>query len=70
MVNTYMVDTAGSRTLVSLEVFVHLDLSEDLLRDWDASPPVLATQYIGDDFVIKKRGRCSQSTHLYRLSRA
>ena len=74
--NTYLVYTAESRALVTLEVSVHLDLSEDLPTDryyveidipddveilqlstedlpenWDAKPPVLATQFIGDDFV-------------------
>ena len=74
--NTYLVCTAESRALATLEVSVHLDLSEDLpsdryyvevdipdeveileLRtedlpeDWDAKPPILETQFIGDDFV-------------------
>ena len=74
--NTYLVYTAGSQALATLEVSVHLDLSEDLPTDryyveidipdeveilelkteelpenWDAKPPILETQYIGDDFV-------------------
>jgi len=74
--NTYLVYTAESRALATLEVSVHLDLNEDLPADryyveidipedveileleiddlpknWDAKPPILATQYIGDDFV-------------------
>ncbi len=73
---TYLVYTAESRALATLEVSVHLDLSEDLPTDrfyveidvpddiqmleldlkdlpenWDSRPPVLETQYIGDDFV-------------------
>ena len=64
---------------VGLEVFVHLDISEDLPMDrhyveidipddiailelkyedlpdgWDSKPPILETQYIGDDFVKEK----------------
>jgi RES domain-containing protein len=74
--NTYLVYTAESRALATLEVSVHLDLSEDLPADryyveidipdeveilelrtedlpenWDAKPPILETQFIGDDFV-------------------
>jgi len=74
--NTYLVYTAESRALATLEVSVHLDLSEDLPADrhyveieipdniqilelksedlpdgWNSKPPVLETQYIGDDFV-------------------
>lgn len=74
--NTYLVYTAESRALATLEVSVHLDLSEDLPTDryyveieipedidiielenedlpekWNSRPPVLETQYIGDDFV-------------------
>ena len=74
--NTYLVYTAESRALATLEVSVHLDLSEDLPTDryyveidipdevemlelsmedlsenWDAKPPILETQFIGDDFV-------------------
>ncbi len=77
--NTYLVYTAESRALATLEVSVHLDLSEDLPtdryyveidipdgigilelkpadlpEDWDAKPPTLETQYIGDDFVKEK----------------
>lgn len=77
--NTYLVYTAESRALATLEVSVHLDLSEDLPTDrhyveidipddiaifelrvedlpdhWDAKPPILETQYIGDDFVMEK----------------
>ena len=77
--NTYLVYSAESRTLATLEVFVHLDLSEDLPMDrhyveidipddiailelkyedlpdgWDSKPPILETQYIGDDFVKEK----------------
>lgn len=75
--NTYMVYTASSRALATLEVSVHLDLNEDLPNDrfyveidipdevvimelpleelpqgWDSKPPILETQYIGDDFVL------------------
>lgn len=74
--NTHLVYTAASWALATLEVFVHLDLSEDLPLDrylveidipndiailelknedlpngWDSKPPILETQYIGDDFV-------------------
>lgn len=74
--NTYLVYSAESRALATLEVSVHLDLSEDLPEDrfyveidipddiqilevdredlpenWDSRPPVLETQFIGDDFV-------------------
>lgn len=74
--NTFLVYTAESRALATLEISVHLDLSEDLPKDryyveidvpdkleileltakdlpknWNAKPPILATQYIGDDFV-------------------
>lgn len=74
--NTYLVYTAESRALATLEVSVHLDLSEDLPTDryyveidipdnieifelnpedlpenWNAKPPGLETQFIGDDFV-------------------
>ncbi len=74
--NTCLVYAAESRALATLEVSVHLDLSEDLPDDryyveieipddvtiaelsykdlpenWDAKPPVSATQYIGDAFV-------------------
>lgn len=73
---THLVYTAESRSLATLEISVHLDLSEDLPTDrnyveievpdeiqilelksedlpenWDAKPPSLETQYIGDDFV-------------------
>ncbi len=75
--NTRMVYTFESRALATLEVSVHLDLSEDLPDDrfyveieipddvlilevrledlpagWDAKPPALLTQIIGDDFVL------------------
>ena len=74
--NTYLVYTAESRALATLEVSVHIDLSEDLPIDrfyveidipdeieilelkidelpvnWDSKPPLLETQYIGDDFL-------------------
>lgn len=74
--NTYLVYTAESRALATLEVAVHLDFLEDLPTDrfyveieipddieilevpidqlpekWDAKPPILETQFIGDDFV-------------------
>ena len=77
--NTYLVYTAETRALATLEVSVHLDLSEDLPTDryfveidipdviiifeikiedlpddWDSKPPILETQYIGDDFVKEK----------------
>jgi RES domain-containing protein len=77
--NTYLVYTAESRALATLEVSVHLDLSEDLPTDryyveidipdditilelniedlpdhWDSKPPIIETQYIGDDFVKDK----------------
>jgi RES domain-containing protein len=73
---TKLVYTSESRALATLEVSVHLDLSEDLPSDryyvaidipdditimevkiedlpsdWDAKPPTLTTQIIGDDFV-------------------
>lgn len=76
--NTKLVYTAESRALATLEVSVHLDLSEDLPtdryyieieipndilvlevniedlpQDWDAKPPSLTTQIIGDDFVFQ-----------------
>lgn len=75
--NTYLVYTAESRALATLELSVHLDLNEDLPTDrylveidipeeikiselklvdlpesWDAKPPILETQFIGDDFVL------------------
>jgi RES domain-containing protein len=74
--NTFLVYTAESRALATLEVSVHLDFSEDLPNDryyveieipddieilelspdalpenWDSKPPILETQFIGDDFV-------------------
>lgn len=74
--NTYLIYTSESRALATLEVSVHLDLSEDLPSDrfyveieipddlqileialsdlpdnWDSRPPILETQFIGDDFV-------------------
>ncbi|MCC5925914.1 MAG: RES family NAD+ phosphorylase [Bacteroidetes bacterium] len=74
--NTYLVYTSESRALATLEIAVHLDLSEDVPTDrfyveidipdsveilelkqedlpkgWDAKPPALESQYIGDDFV-------------------
>ena len=76
--NTKLVYTAESRALATLEVSVHLDLSEDLPQDrfyieidipdrltmlevkladlplgWDAKPPNIMTQTIGDDFVLE-----------------
>lgn len=76
---TYLVYTAESRALATLEVSVHLDLTEDLPTDryyveieipdeieivelaveqlpenWDSKPPILETQFIGDDFVSQK----------------
>ena len=75
---TQLVYTAESRALATLEVSVHLNLSEDLPTDrcyveieipaditmlevsledlppeWDAKPPTLITQTIGDDFVFQ-----------------
>lgn len=77
--NTFLVYTAESRALATLEVSVHLDLNEDLPTDryyveidvpnditiselkieelpdgWDSKPPLLETQFIGDDFVKEK----------------
>jgi RES domain-containing protein len=77
--NTHLVYTAESRALATLEVSVHLDLSEDLPtdrfyveieipddieilelsidelpEDWNSKPPIMETQYIGDDFVAQK----------------
>lgn len=77
--NTFLVYTTESRALATLEVSVHLDLSEDLPLDrfyveidipnnieivelnfeelpenWDSKPPILETQFIGDDFVSQK----------------
>lgn len=74
--NTFLVYTSESRALATLEIAVHLDLSEDVPMDrfyveidipnsveilevryddlpkgWDAKPPSLVSQYIGDDFV-------------------
>lgn len=74
--HTKLVYTAESRALATLEVSVHLDLSEDLPTDrfyvaieipntlkilevniedlpsnWNAKPPEIITQIIGDDFV-------------------
>ncbi|MDR6969061.1 RES domain-containing protein [Flavobacterium arsenatis] len=74
--NTKIVYAAESRALATLEVSVHLDISEDLPndryyveieipddstilevnledlpQDWDAKPPTITTQTIGDDFV-------------------
>jgi RES domain-containing protein len=76
---TFLVYTSESRALATLEVIMHLDLSEDLPQDryfveidipndikilelryedlpnhWDSKPPILDTQYIGDDFVKEK----------------
>jgi RES domain-containing protein len=76
---TYLVYTAESRALATLEVAVHLDFLEDLPTDrfyveieipddieilelsidqltenWDSKPPLLETQFIGDDFVSQK----------------
>lgn len=50
-INTFLVYTAESRALATLEVSVHLDFSEDLPNNWDIHPPSLETQYIGDEFV-------------------
>ncbi len=75
-INTSLVYTSASRALATLEVSVHIDLSEDLPTDrfyveidipedvkivelnmddlppnWDSKPPILETQFIGDDFV-------------------
>ncbi len=77
--NIYLVYTAASRSLATLEIAVHLDLREDLPTDryyveidipdeikilelsiddlpenWHSKPPILETQYIGDDFVSEK----------------
>lgn len=77
--NTYLVYTSESCALATLEVFAHLDLSEDLPTDrfyveinipdnieilelsmeqltenWDSKPPILESQFIGDDFVSQK----------------
>lgn len=77
--NTYLVYTAESRALATLEVSIHLDFLEDLPTDrfyveieipddieilelsidqlpenWDSKPPILETQFIGDDFVSQK----------------
>lgn len=74
--NTQLVYTSESRALATLEIAVHLDLSEDVPTDrfyveidipdsveilelkqehlpkgWDAKPPSLESQFIGDDFV-------------------
>ncbi len=76
--HTKLIYTAESRALATLEVSVHLDLSQDLPLDryfieieipdniiilevnaedlpsgWDAKPPTLITQIIGDDFVAQ-----------------
>ncbi len=77
--NTCLVCTSESRALATLEIAVHLDVSEDVPTDryyveidipdsveimelrqedlpegWDAKPPLLESQYIGDDFVSQK----------------
>lgn len=77
--STYLVYTAESRALATLEISVHLNFSEDLPTDryyveieipddieilelsidelpehWDSKPPLLETQFIGDDFVSQK----------------
>lgn len=77
--NTYLVYTAESRALATLEISAHLDFSEDLPTDrlyveieipddleiselsidqlpenWNSKPPILETQFIGDDFVFQK----------------
>jgi RES domain-containing protein len=77
--NTSVVYTSASRALATLEVSVHIDLSEDLPKDrfyieieipddvnivelnvndlpqnWDSKPPILETQFIGDDFVAQR----------------
>ena len=74
--NTYLVYTASTMALATLEVSVHLDLSEDLPTDryyleidipdnipileleitdlpadWDSKPPIVSTQFIGDEFI-------------------
>ena len=78
--NTRLVYTSESRSLATLEVTVHLDLSEDLPTDryyveieipddltilevsvddlpddWDAKPPGITTQTIGDDFAAENQ---------------
>ncbi len=78
--NTRLVYTSESRSLATLEVTVHLDLSEDLPTDryyveieipddltilevsledlpddWNAKPPGITTQTIGDDFVAENQ---------------
>lgn len=76
--NSRMVYTSESRALATLEISVHIDLSEDLPYDryyieidlpdtlfilelaekdlpknWDAKPPIYATQRIGDAFIAQ-----------------
>ncbi|MDV7390460.1 RES family NAD+ phosphorylase, partial [Arthrospira platensis SPKY1] len=76
--NTRLVYSTESRALALLEIFVHLDLNEDLPNDryfveieipedvvilelqsndlpqnWNTSPPIVQTQYIGDSFVLQ-----------------
>jgi RES domain-containing protein len=78
--NTYLVYTAESRALATLEVSAHLDISQDLPtnrfyieieiplsveivelkidelpENWDSKPPILETQYVGDDFVTQNK---------------
>lgn len=78
--NTFLVYTAESRSLATLEISVHLDLTEDLPTDryyveidipedtevlelsvedlpenWNAKPPAIETQFIGDDFVSQNQ---------------
>lgn len=78
--NKFLVYTSESRALATLEVSVHLDLSEDLPSDrycvevdipdnililelninelpdnWESKPPILETQFIGDDFVRENK---------------
>lgn len=79
-IHTKLIYTAESRALATLEVSVHLDLSEDLPtdryyveieipdditilevkiedlpKDWNAKPPTITTQVIGDDFVFQNQ---------------
>ena len=51
-------DLPSDRHIVEIDIPDDLEVLElqmkDLPRNWDAKPPILETQYIGDDFVNEK----------------
>lgn len=51
-------DLPADRHLVEIEIPDHVQILElkykDLPDDWNSKPPILETQYIGDDFVSGK----------------